>query len=274
MAKKVYKVYIGVGHGGSDPGAVANGFKEKDLNLAVATYCTAYLKARGVSVKQSRTKDVDSELVDRINEANLFDATLALDIHHNAGGGDGAEVYHTKYFGKGHTLAKNTLAEMGKIGQNSRGTKVKKNDAGYDYFGFIRQTNMPAVLVECAFVDNKTDVQIVDTAKEQKAMGEAIAKGILKTLGVKDEIAPKKMTYSGAFPVLPSRGYFCKGDEGIQVGKLQDFLNWYGNYKLDVDDVFGKKTEKAVEKFQKAEKLVVDKKFGKKSLARAKIVKK
>jgi N-acetylmuramoyl-L-alanine amidase len=270
MAKKVY---IGVGHGGSDSGAVANGLKEKDLNLAVSTYCTNYLKARGVSVKQSRTTDKEVWLNQRIKEANAFGADLALDIHHNAGGGDGAEVYHTKYFGKGNTLAKNILAEMGKIGQNSRGAKVKKNDSGYDYFGFIRLTNMPSVLVECAFVDNKTDVQIVDTAKEQKAMGEAIAKGILKTLGIKDAIVPKKITYSGAFPVLPEKGYFQKGDTGIQVRRLQSFLNWYGNYKLDVDGDFGKKTEKAVEKFQKAEGLVVDKKFGKKSLARAQIVK-
>lgn len=266
------KVYIGVGHGGSDPGAVANGLKEKDLNLVVATYCTNYLKARGVSVKQSRTNDNEVWLEQRIKDANAFSATIALDIHHNAGGGDGAEVYHTKYFGKGHTLAKNILAEMEKIGQNSRGTKVKINNKGYDSFGFIRQTNMPAVLVECAFVDNKTDVQIVDTAKEQKAMGESVAKGILKTLGIKDAIVPKKMTYSGKFPTLPVKGYFCKGDEGTQVRRLQSFLKWYG-YKLDVDGDYGDKTQKAVKKFQKAEGLTVDGLFGKDSLNRAKIVK-
>lgn len=271
MAKKVY---IGVGHGGSDPGAVANGFKEKDLNLAVATYCTAYLKARGVLVKQSRTNDSEVWLNQRIREANAFGADLAVDIHHNAGGGDGAEVYHTKYFGKGHTLAKNILNEMVKIGQNSRGTKVKKNDSNYDYFGFIRLTDMPAVLAECAFVDNKTDIKVVDTAKEQKAMGEAIAKGILKTLGIEDKIVTQKTTYSGGFPTLPAKGYFKKGDTGAQVSKLQKFLNWYGNYGLDVDGDFGNNTLSAVKKFQKAEKLTADGLFGKKSLARAKIVKK
>lgn len=271
MAKKVY---IGVGHGGSDPGAVANGLKEKDLNLAVATYCTAYLKARGVSVKQSRINDNEVWLEQRIKEANAFGADLALDIHHNAGGGDGAEVYHTKYFGKGNTLAKNILAEMGKIGQNSRGARVKKNASGHDYFGFIRLTNMPSVLVECAFVDNKTDVKIVDTIAEQKAMGEAIAKGILKTLGIKDVIVPKKMSYPGGFPVLPKRGYLKQGDTGTQVRRLQSFLNWYGNYKLDVDGDFGAKTLSAVKKFQKAEKLTVDGLFGKASLAKAKAIKK
>jgi N-acetylmuramoyl-L-alanine amidase len=274
MAKE-YKVYIGVGHGGSDPGAVANGFEEEDVNLSVANHCSAYLKARGVSVKQSRTKDVDSELIDRINEANLFGAVLALDIHHNAGGGDGAEIYHTKYFGKGHTLAVNILNEMLKIGQNSRGAKIKKNQYGNDYFGFVRQTNMPAVLVECAFLDNKKDVQIIDTEAERKIMGEAIARGVLKTLGVPDVIVSKKMKYQGTLPDLTKTtfGYLKKGYEGIQVRRLQLFLNWYG-YKLDIDGDFGTKTEKAVKKFQKTQKLDVDGLFGKKSLARAKKVEK
>ena len=56
---------------------------------------------------------------------------------------------------------------------------------GKDYFGFIRQTNAPAVLCEFAFLDNKTDVKIVDTVAEQKEMGVAAAKGFLKTLGIK-----------------------------------------------------------------------------------------
>lgn len=181
MAKKVY---IGVGHGGKDPGAIGNGFKEEDLNLSVAKACYNALKRSGVEVKISRTADVDFDLNKRIKAANDFKADLALDIHHNAGGGDGAEVYHTKYLGKGAALAKNILKEMTAIGQNSRGAKVKKNAAGNDYFGFIRLTNMPSVLVECAFVDNAKDIQIVDTEAERVKMGEAIAKGVCATLGV------------------------------------------------------------------------------------------
>ena len=58
MAKKVY---IGVGHGGSDPGAVASGFKEKDLNLAIALACKEELARHGVETKIGRSKDVDGE---------------------------------------------------------------------------------------------------------------------------------------------------------------------------------------------------------------------
>lgn len=83
-----------------------------------------------------------------------------------------------------------------------------------------------------------------------------------------------KKTYSGKLPTLPLRGYLRVGDTGTQVGRLQEFLNWYGNYGLKVDKDFGPLTEIAVEDFQKNEGLVVDGDFGKKSLAKAKTVKK
>lgn len=269
MADK--RVYIGVGHGGADPGAVANGFKESDVNLDVAKACYDYLKKNGVAVKISRTSDVNKDLNAYIAEANAFKADLALDIHHNAGGGDGAEVYHTIYAGTGLTLANNILAEMEKIGQNSRGAKIKKNEYGSDYFGFVRLTDMPAVLVECAFLDNKTDVKIIDTKAERVKMGEAIGKGVLKTLGITPVKA--KSTYTGTLPKLTGKGYIAYGDYGINVERLQKFLNWYGKYDLDVDGKFGAKTLNALKKYQSAEGLSVDGKFGVKSLAKAKAVK-
>ena len=178
------KVFIAVGHGGRDPGAVANGFQEKNLNLAIALACKKVLDDHSVLTQISRTVDEDDELTQRIRECNAFDPDLALDIHNNAGGGDGAEVYHHFGGGTGKVLAQNILEEITAIGQNSRGAKTRLNDAGTDYFGFIRQTNAPAVIVECAFLDNVKDLQIIDTAAEQETMGTAIAKGILKTLNI------------------------------------------------------------------------------------------
>jgi N-acetylmuramoyl-L-alanine amidase len=181
MAKKVF---LGVGHGGKDPGAVANGFEEADLNLSIALACQAELVRHGVTVGMSRTKDESDDLKEEIKECNAFKPDLAVDIHNNAGGGDGAEAYHQHSGGISKTLAVNILGEIVQIGQNSRGAKTRKNSRGKDYYGFIRQTDAPAVIVECAFVDNAKDIKIIDTAAEQKNMGIAIAKGILKTLGI------------------------------------------------------------------------------------------
>lgn len=191
------KVFLGVGHGGSDPGAVANGLTEKDLNLAIALACNEELVRHGVTVQMSRTKDENDTLTEEIKECNAFNPDLAVDIHNNAGGGDGVEAYYHYKGGMSKTLADNVISEIVAIGQNSRGAKIKKNAAGQDYFGFIRETNPPAVIVECAFVDNANDIKIIDTADEQKRMGIAIAKAILKTLGIayKTPVVIKK-TYS------------------------------------------------------------------------------
>ena len=178
------KVFIGVGHGGSDPGAVANGVKEKDLNLAIAKACRDELERHGVVVKMSRTKDENDTLSEEIKECNAFSPDLAIDIHNNAGGGDGAEVFYHYGGGKGKVLAENILAEIVKVGQNSRGAKIRKNSSGKDYYGFIREISAPAVIVECAFVDNASDLQILATESGRQKVGVAIAKGVLKTLGV------------------------------------------------------------------------------------------
>lgn len=179
------KVFIGVGHGGSDSGAVANGLKEKDLNLAIAKACNDELIRHGVTVMMSRTKDENDPTSDEVKECNKFAPDYAVEIHNNAGGGDGVEIYHHYKGGKGKTLASNIINEIIAIGQNSRGLKTKTNSAGKDYYAWIRDTNCPACLVECAFIDNKKDIAIIDTAAEQRTMGISIAKGVLKTLGIK-----------------------------------------------------------------------------------------
>ena len=83
-----------------------------------------------------------------------------------------------------------------------------------------------------------------------------------------------KKTYTGAFPGLGLKGYLRKGDKGDNVKKLQAFLNWAINAKLSVDGSFGDLTLKAVKKFQSTYGLEVDGFFGKKSLAKAKTIKK
>ena len=179
------KVFLGVGHGGSDPGAVANNMKEADINLSMALACRDELVRHGVEVKMSRTSDEDDPLPEEIQECNSYAPDLAVDIHTNAGGGDGFETYHTIYGGTGKTLAENIEAEVIKVGQNSRGIKTRKSDStGKDYYGFIRQTSCPAVICEIGFIDNKTDLADFDEQAEQIKFGKAYAHGILKTLGV------------------------------------------------------------------------------------------
>ena len=203
------KVFLGVGHGGSDPGAVKY-LREEDVNLQMALGCRDYLEANGVKVKMSRTKDENDTLNEEIKECNAYKPDLAVDIHNNAGGGDGFECYYHYKGGKSKTLAQNIEKEVKAIGQNTRGIKTKKGADGQDYYGFIRETVCPSVITEGLFVDNKTDVKIADTVKEQKAFGEAIAKGILKTLGIAPKSVPQKTKPAKATTSSVSKNYTVK----------------------------------------------------------------
>lgn len=207
------KVFISAGHGGSDPGATANGFKEKDLNLDIAFACFYELERHCVDVKLSRQGDENDPVEEEVKECNAYKPDLAISIHNNAGGGDGAEAWYHHGGGTGKVLAENVLAEIVKIGQNSRGAKTRKGSDGRDYYCFIRETSAPAVIVECAFVDNANDMQIIDTAAEREKMGIAIAKGILSTLNIawveekKPEPAQTSKEYVINLEKLKAEGY-------------------------------------------------------------------
>lgn len=186
MAKKVF---IGVGHGGSDPGAVSGSFKESAINLTMALAAKAELERHGVSVGISRIKEEDDRLADEIAECKAFNPDIAIECHNNAGGGDGFEVYVQTGSQKANSkkLAEAIWKRVKATGQNSHGSdplKTKLNGSGTDYFGWLRQLSCPAVLLEGFFVDGLTDRKGYDTEAEQKAMGVAYAHGVLDYLGI------------------------------------------------------------------------------------------
>lgn len=236
------KVYLGVGHGGRDSGAVGY-IVEKDVNLQIALACKEYLEANGVEVKISRTSDIDKELTQRINECNTYNPDLAIDIHNNAGGGDGFEVYHTLGGGTGKVLAQNIEAEVMAIGQNSRGLKTRKGNNG-DYFGFIRCIKCPSIITETVFVDNQADASQADELHEQKAFGQAIAKGILKTLGVSNNATVgKNETVQATKSILDLANETIQGKYGVGEERKQALGSLYNEVQAKVNEILlGKKT--------------------------------
>lgn len=261
------KVYVGIGHGGSDPGAVANGFKEKDLTLSIGKYCNERLKQYGIETKISRTTDCDSSINSKVSASNAFGADVCMDIHINAGGGDGSEVYYSHTSANGKKLAQSIVDAMSAIGQNTRGIKTKLSSSGNDYFGMIRDTDAPAVLVECAFIDNKTDLVIIDTEAERKVFGYAIADGVAKYLGVKSS-TPKPATSTTTttntkIEAPDIGGYLKEGDKSVAVYAYKQLLialKSKGKIAQGVDDnnIFGAGTTTATKQVQKAAGITVD----------------
>lgn len=177
------KVFLNAGHGGSDPGAVANGLLEKDINLTTMLACNDELVRHGVITVMSRTTDVDEGASEIIYEANTSGAALAVSFHANAGGGDGFEGYYHAGDDNGKRLVQLCEKYVKEIGQNSRGAKTAN-------LFFTRELTMTSVLLESFFLDNYTDKQIGDTVAEQKAFGVAYAKAILEYLGISYEEKP------------------------------------------------------------------------------------
>lgn len=172
------KVFLSAGHGGTDPGAVANGLYEKTINLNALLACRDELLRHDVNVVCSRITDANDPVVQEVAEANASRADLAVSFHANAGGGDGFEVYYYGSNVNGKKLAKLCEKHVKALGQNSRG--IKEGNKLY----FVKNTDMTSVLVESFFVDNAKDKEIGDTTTEQKAFGLAYAKAILEYLGI------------------------------------------------------------------------------------------
>lgn len=243
---KTYKAYLDAGHGGSDPGAVKY-LRESKVNLVEALACRDYLKANGVLTKMSRTTDKDTNLNSICAAANKWGADIAVSFHNNAGGGDGFEAYCSINGGKGRELAKCIEAEVKKIGQNSRGVKTRKGKNG-DYYGFIRMTNMPAVICEGVFVDNKTDVKIADTVAEQKQFGYAYARGILKYLGLPDNGISGKQDAKTTKKVTKAA---TKYKTSSYAKKIKTGLKTLGYFDGSIDSYVTPEYNEAVLKFQK-----------------------
>jgi N-acetylmuramoyl-L-alanine amidase len=185
------KVFLSAGHGGRDPGAVANGLYEKTINLNTLLECANELTRHGVDVVCSRTTDTDDPVAQEVKEANSSGADVSVSFHVNASGGNGFEVYFYSSNANGEKLASLCEKHVKALGQNSRG--IKHGNSLY----FIKNTNMTSVLVESFFIDNPVDKKIGDTIEEQKAFGRAYAKAILEYLGItyKNEHAPNSTLY-------------------------------------------------------------------------------
>lgn len=225
MAKKVF---LGVGHGGSDPGAVSGTFKESEINLTMALAAKAELERHGVSVGISRIKEEEDRLAEEIKECKAFDPDVAIECHNNAAGtstGNGFEVYVQTGTYKAQSrkmaqaIAKRVSSEIGQeLRGNDGGLRTKLNSSGTDYFGWLRQLNCPAVLLEGFFVDGVKDRLDFDTKAEQQAMGKAYAHGVLDYLGIKVKASSGS---TGAAASTPASGTMYT----VQVGAFKEKKN-------------------------------------------------
>ena len=232
------RVFIGVGHGGKDPGAVKY-VKESEANLQMALGMKEELEKYGITVGISRTREEDDPLSEEIREANAFKPDIAVEVHNNAGGGDGFEVYYQTngYKAQSMKLAQCIEARVKASGQNTHGPnglKTKLNSSGTDYFGWCRQVQCPAVLCEGFFVDNAADSADYNTTAEQKAYGKVYALGVLDYLGIKENpqtgAQPPQTTPQDKPESLPYTVQVGAFTNRVNAASMQNKLSGMGYY--------------------------------------------
>jgi len=245
------RIAVYAGHGGSDFGAMSGGLREKDLNLAVSNATTAILRGWGYTVLNNRTTDVDRSITRDANMANDNRVDALVEIHFNSNPGTpgtGTEAFiSVREIGRSRALAGAILNRIAALGFANRGVKTQVNAQGQDVFGILRLTNVPAVLLECAFINNPADMARFNA----DTMARAVADGIR-------EIYPISGGGSGGgegMPVFPGT-LIRVGDRGESVRQIQACLNRVGLrhpsiQRLNEDGIFGPRTFDAVVAFQR-----------------------
>lgn len=193
------KICISIGHGksargGYDSGAVGSGYHEFKLAREIGRYAAESLKNYGCEVTLINY-DADMYLSDRIACVNKGGYNLAAEIHLNAGGGTGPEVYYKHSDDGGKKLAAAISKSIsGVFGLRDRGAKIKLNESKDDYFGFIRSINCRSLLIETVFIDTAGDRACVEKQDGQKKCGEAIAGAIAGFYALKEKSAQPEKT--------------------------------------------------------------------------------
>ena len=177
-----FSVVIDPGHGGPDPGAIGiGGIRETDVVLEVSKIVQRLLSEKGVEVKLTRKNEVDLDLPPRVSFANSADADIFVSIHANASRGkrrdiNGLETFYYRGW-RGRLLARRIQKQILRVSPGSPDRGVKQGR-----FYVMKNTKMPAVLVEIGFLTGRLDARRLEKTTHRKRIAYAIAKGILEYL--------------------------------------------------------------------------------------------
>ncbi|WP_313803231.1 N-acetylmuramoyl-L-alanine amidase [Cytobacillus sp.] len=189
------KLFIDPGHGGTDPGAVGNGLREKDLTLQISKRIRDLLEGyENIQVKLSREGDQTLSLKQRTDMANSWGADLFLSVHINAGGGTGYEDFrHSSQSPNSVSgivqaaIHEGVMNEIKYFVVKDRGTK----SANYHV---LRESRMPAVLSETLFIDKSSDAALLKDENFLNTVALGHVNGIVKAYNLKTK-GPEKLMW-------------------------------------------------------------------------------
>lgn len=184
-------ICISIGHGksakgGYDSGALGGNYQEFKIGREIGRYIGEIFKGYACTADVINY-DATLYLTERIAHVNKHGYDLAIEIHLNAAGGTGSEVYYKHKSSTGKKLAAAISKSIANtFGIRNRGAKVKINPSnGTDYFGFVRSCKCESLLIETVFIDTASDRKHVETAAGQRQCAEAIVTAIANYYGIK-----------------------------------------------------------------------------------------
>lgn len=191
--RKEYCVVIDAGHGGDDPGKVGiNGALEKELNLQIAEKVKCFLEASDVKVVMTRTTDAGlydenssaKKVQDMKNRVRIIEENrpdLAVSIHQNSYSAEkvkGAQVFYYANSTQGQKLADTIQNRMVKKLDPTNNRTSKANDSYY----LLRKTSRPVVIVECGFLSNPEEADLLCDPLYQERAAWQIHMGVMQYL--------------------------------------------------------------------------------------------
>jgi N-acetylmuramoyl-L-alanine amidase len=199
-------VVLDAGHGGKETGAIGPaGNRESDFNTAVVAHARRGLEAAGIGAVLTRTGDYRIGIAPRAAIVAAVKPKAVVSIHHNASSSElrdapGTEIFHQAvgasaaesrrlagllYQEVTAMLARYELTEWAATPR--AGVKPRRNAQGDDYYGILRRTQgTPAALVEVGFISHPAEEGLYARTAVQRAVGEAVARGVVRFLTTTD----------------------------------------------------------------------------------------
>jgi N-acetylmuramoyl-L-alanine amidase len=186
------RIVLDAGHGGKDPGVVANGLKEKDLTLQIVKHIGRLLgEYEGVEVHYTRTDDRFLELTERAAIANKLKADYFISVHINGGGGTGFETFIFNGTTDAKTIACQNVIHQEILKAIGNVTDRGKKRANY---AVLRETKCAAILTENLFIDHAVDASKLKSQEFILKIAYGHVNGLVKAFGLKKKERAKEVT--------------------------------------------------------------------------------
>lgn len=197
--EKKWVVVVDAGHGGFDPGKVGiNGAQEKEINLAIAKKVAMYLEAGDVQVVMTRESDEglydaqssNKKVQDMKRRIEIMEETvpdLTVSIHQNSYPEEsvhGGQVFYHEDSAEGQKLADFIQKQFVRSVDPDNHRQIKANDSYY----LLKKTKVPIVIVECGFLSNYNEAELLSEESYQDKVAWAVYMGIMNYLNSREKI--------------------------------------------------------------------------------------